>query len=57
MAYLELIGSEYTPSKKEEGKGRKRKCSKEAAGGEREEGKVTKQQEISESSQQFEAMQ
>jgi len=35
MAYLELIGSEFNPSKKEEGKGKK--ASKEAAGSEKSE--------------------
>ena len=36
MAYLELIGSEFKPEKKEEGKGSKRQ-SKEAAGSEKSE--------------------
>jgi len=44
MAYLELIGSEFKPAKKEEGKGSK-KGSKEAAGSEKkEEGKGSKKE-------------
>jgi large subunit ribosomal protein L17 len=37
MAYLELIGSEYTPSKKEESKGSKKSAKEAAAGSEKKE--------------------
>ncbi len=37
MAYLELIGSEYTPSKKEESKGSKKGAKEAAAGSEKKE--------------------
>ena len=37
MAYIELIGSEFKPAKKEEGKGSKKKAKEAAAGSEKKE--------------------